>query len=279
MDLGRVGVWSSELRRLEETEIVRAAQELEALGYGAIWLPGRGMTPIFDRVRALLAGTRRIVVATGIVSIWEVSPETVASEYQAITAQYPGRFLLGLGVSHGREKTYEAFVSYLDKLDSLPNAVPQSDRVLAALGPRMLRLARDRAGGSHPYNVPVSHTRQARATLGAGVLLAPEQALVLESDPRTARALARQFLDYYMSAPNYTRNFIREGFSEEDLENGGSDRLIDAIVGWGDATTLRARVDAHLEAGADHVCVQMVTGKRETLPLEQWRRLAAVMNS
>ncbi len=278
MELGQIGVWSGLLRRMHEAEAVKMVVELEKLGYGAIWVSGGHGTGIFDRIRAFLGATSRVVIASGIISIWEQPAEEVAAEYHAIETAYPGRFLLGLGVSHGRDKTYDAMTTFLDTLDHAPNPVPQDRRVLSALGPRMLRLARDRALGAHPYNVPVSHTQHAREILGAAPLLAPEQAVVLESDPAQARQIARQFLNFYMGAPNYTNNFLREGFTEADLQNGGSDRLIDAIVAWGDLSIIRARVDAHLKAGANHVCLQAVTSERESFPLAEYQQLATLIS-
>ena len=277
MELGRIGIWSGELRRAEAAAAVQAARELETLGFGALWLPGGRDGKIFECARALLAATSHVVIATGIVSIWETTPADVAAAYHALATDFPGRFLLGLGVSHGRDKTFDAMTAFLDGLDSAPNPVPAADRVLAALGPRMLRLARDRAAGAHPYNVPVSHTQHARAVLGTQALLAPEQAVILESDPARAREIARQFLGFYMKAPNYTNNFLREGFNSGDLENGGTDRLIDAIVAWGDSAAAQARVQAHLDAGANHVCIQAVTANRDALPLAEWRMLATAL--
>ncbi len=278
MELGQIGVWSGLLRRMDEAEAVKMVVELEKLGYGTIWVSGGRGTGIFDRVRAFLGATSRVVIATGIISIWEQPAEEVAAECHAIEMAYPGRFLLGLGVSHGRDKTYDALTAFLDTLDHAPNPVPQEQRVLSALGPRMLRLARDRAWGSHPYNVPISHTQHAREILDTAPLLAPEQAVILESDPAQARQIARKFLDFYLGAPNYTNNFEREGFTEADIANGGSDRLIDALVAWGDLSIIRARIDAHLQAGANHVCLQVVTADRESFPLAEYQQLAALIS-
>ena len=183
--------------------------------------------------------------------------------------------MLGLGVGHGHERTFDEMNAFIDELDRLPDPVPVSERVLAALGPRMLKLARDRFLGAHPYNVTVGHTRHARETLGPGALLAPEQAVILEPDAERARQIARQFLSFYLQAPNYTNNFIREGFESADFLDGGSDRLVDALIAWGDPSAIRKRVSEHLSAGADHVAIQVVTADRNTLPLAEWRNLAA----
>jgi probable F420-dependent oxidoreductase len=277
MDLGRIGIWNSELRNGDEAEAVRAAAELETLGYGALWLNNGSDGKIFDRVRALLAATKRTVVATGIVSIWNYPAAEVAGAYHRINADFPDRFLLGLGVSHGRARTYDAMTAYLDALDSAPSPVPVTNRVLAALGPRMLKLAAERAAGAHPYNVSVDYTREAREELGLGPLLAPEQGVILESDPTRARGIARQRMAFYLEAPNYARNFVRMGFTEDDLKNGGSDRLIDGYIGWGDIAAVGERVQAHLQAGADHVCIQVLTSTPGVFPYEEWRTLAKAL--
>lgn len=277
MDLGRIGIWSGELRNQDVGEASRAAAELEALGYGALWLNNGRDGRVFDRVRALLEATERVVIATGIVSIWDYPAADVAEAFHAIDGDFPGRFMLGIGVSHGREKTYDAMVAYLDALDAAPNPVPASSRMLAALGPRMLRLAAARSLGAHPYNVTVDYTRQARETLGTGPLLAPEQALILETDPARAREVARQRMSFYMNAPNYVRNFLRSGFTEDDVKNGGSDQLLDSFIAWGDVPALVERVRRQQDAGADHVCIQVITPTQGTFPYETWRTLAKAL--
>lgn len=279
MEVGRVGVWSW-LPAEDVAPAVEAAAELERLGYGAFWFPESPAS--FGIARALLAGTTRMVVATGIVSIWKHSPEETAAAHAELTAAHPGRFLLGLGVSHAfltdgqYRRPLAKMREYLDGLDAAEPPVPAAERVLAALGPRMLELARDRSGGAHPYLVTPEHTRLAREILGPDRLLAVEQAVVLETDPERARAVGRQHLAIYLQAPNYTNNWLRLGFSEEDLAGGGSDRLVDVLVAWGDAGAIRERVARHHEAGADHVCVQVVTGEFRA-PLEEWRTLASVL--
>ncbi|HLH69998.1 MAG TPA: LLM class F420-dependent oxidoreductase [Candidatus Dormibacteraeota bacterium] len=285
MDLGRIGVWSWSFGR-EPAEVAEVAAELEELGYGALWFPNRPQ--IFELAGQILGATRRIVAATGIASIWTHTPEDVTRAHRELTRAYPGRFLLGLGVSHahvvdreqpGRySRPLTRMREYLDRLDRLTEPVPREERALAALGPRMLELARDRTAGAHPYLVTVEHTRRARELLGPGRLLAPEQSVVLEVDPARARAVARQHLAMYLQAPNYTNNWLRLGFTPGDLENGGSDRLVDEVVAWGDLEAIAERVNRHLEAGADHVCVQVARDDgRATLPREEWRRLATLL--
>ncbi|HEY7202267.1 MAG TPA: LLM class F420-dependent oxidoreductase [Candidatus Dormibacteraeota bacterium] len=282
MNLGRIGVWSWQLR---EAAGVEAAPELEQLGYGALWFPNSPVA--FERAGALLEATQRIAVATGIVSIWDHPPEAAAAAHHALVAAHPGRFVLGLGISHehlvnsvepGRYRRPLARMrEYLDALDAAAAPVPVGERMLAALGPRMLELSRDRTAGAHPYLVTVEHTRDARQLLGPDVVLAPEQAVVLETDPERARALGRQHLTRYLQAPNYTNSWLRLGFTPGDLENGGSDRLVDGLVAWGDIGAIRDRVAQHHDAGADHVCLQVVTADPAALPREEWRTLAAAL--
>jgi len=284
VNLGRVGVWSWHLREDREG-VPEAAAELEQLGYRTLWYPNS--PDAFERARSLLEATSAIVVATGIVSIWTHPPDGAAAAHHELAGAHPGRFLLGLGVSHaflvdqdhpGRyRRPLTRMREYLDALDVAERPVPAGDRVLAALGPRMLELSRDRTRGAHPYLVTVEHTRRARELLGPDRLLAPEQAVVLETDPARARAIARQHLAVYLRAPNYTNSWLRLGFTPDDLADGGSDRLVDGLVAWGDAGAIRDRVDQHHEAGADHVCIQVVTADPATLPRAEWRALAGAL--
>jgi probable F420-dependent oxidoreductase len=282
MALGRVGVWSTGLRSEDpdaRDQIVDASAELEELGYGAIWLGG---SPGVEHALPILEFTSRIVVATGILNIWAHDAGTVARQHAEVTAAYPGRFLLGLGVSHSAmvadyRRPYSAMVKYLDDLDAAVPPVPRNERVLAALGPRMLELARDRALGAHPYLVTPDFTAHAREILGKGPLLAPEVKVVPEADPDRARARARAHLAIYLQMQNYTSNLLRLGFAEDDLLDGGSDRLIDATFAWGDLETIRKRIIAFHDAGADHVAVQVVTEGRLDLPRREWRELAEVL--
>ncbi len=281
MDLGRVGVWWSGSWREPEKPATDVAVELESLGYGTLWSSGRfdsGLSPHFEK---LLASTDHVVVASGIVSIWTGAPEDIGPAVAGLEDRFPDRFLLGLGASHGPivadyTRPYSKMVAYLDALDALPTAVPPERRVLAALGPRMLELAAARSAGAHPYFVPVGHTARARDILGPGPLLAPEVAVVLETDPARARELARGYARTYLGLPNYTQNLRTFGFGDEDMDGGGSDRLIDAVIPWGDAMTLASAVGAHHEAGADHVCVQIVADG-PAFPLDEYRQLAAAL--
>lgn len=287
MELGRVGVWLGPLASRPATEEREAARELESLGYGALWF---GESPLnreaFAHAAILLGATERVVVATGIASIWLRSPASAANGARALAEAWPGRFVLGLGVSHaplvalaGREyrRPVSAMREYLEAMDDVQYVAPapaeRPPRVLAALAPRMLEVARDHADGAHPYLVTAEHTRRARELLGPDRLLAPELAVVLETDPERAREVARGYLELYLGAENYRRSWLLLGFDEADFANGGSDRLVDALVAWGDVETLRGRVAEHLAAGADHVAVQAVGDD----PLGQLRRLAPAL--
>ncbi|ANB06619.1 F420-dependent oxidoreductase [Streptomyces ambofaciens] len=278
--VGRYGVWSVQLRSGDPTgaaERAEATAELERLGFGAVWLGGN--TSAADAA-PLIEATSRIVVGTSIQSIWEHEPSAVAASFAELEVAHPGRFLLGLGVSHGpRVKGYSRpYSTMVDHLDALDRAGMRSGhRVLAALGPKMLELSRDRAAGAIPYLVTPEHTAQARERLGEGPLLAPELKVVLSSDPAAARATARAYLARYLELPNYTRNFLNLGFTEADVADGGSDRLIDAVFAWGDEDTIRARIDTFLDAGADHVALQVVEDDMTLIPREGWRRLASLL--
>jgi probable F420-dependent oxidoreductase len=285
VETGLSGVWSSALRDVDPREASEAAAELEELGFTAIWIPGRGPDDLEDRLRLLLAATRAITVATGIVSIWSHPARSTAALHARIAAAFRHRFLLGIGVSHapaaaqaGAEyrRPLSAMIDYLDELDAAPEPVPREERVLAALAPRMLELARDRARGSHTYLVTPEHTRLAREALGPDALLAPEQTVVLERDPDRARAVAREWLARYLRLPNYVDNLVRTGFDRAEVEGAG-DRVVDEVVAWGDVEAVVARVEAHRAAGADHVALQVVTPDPTRLPREQWRRLAAAL--
>ncbi|MFF9769794.1 LLM class F420-dependent oxidoreductase [Streptomyces sp. NPDC014636] len=279
--VGRYGVWSVELRSEDPDrrgELDEAVAELEELGYGAVWLGGNSTA---DHAAPLLGATRRVVVGTSIQSVWQQDADTTAAGFTEVDAAHPGRFALGLGVSHGPlvkdyRRPYSAMTGYLDELDKA--GVPADRRVLAALGPRMLGLSRDRAAGAIPYLVTPEHTAQARQILGDRPLLAPEFKVVLESDPARARETARAYLVRYLELPNYTGNFLRLGFTEDDIADGGSDRLIDAVFAWGDEARIRERVAAFHEAGADHVALQVVTANTgATLPRKEWRTLASLL--
>jgi probable F420-dependent oxidoreductase len=277
MRLGSLGIWSSGLRSAELANAQEAAAELDELGYGALWLPGREPEDLEERLSGLLSATRRIVVATGIVSIWTHDAAATAAVHTRLRQQFPGRFLLGLGVSHGPmvgeyRRPLTAMREYLDRLDE--GGVQRDERIIAALAPRMLELARERALGTHPYLVVPEHTARARAAVGLDRVVAPEQTVVLETDPERARAQGRAMLTRYLQLPNYVDNLLRTGFEPADVADGGSDRLVDALIAWGDVDEVGRRVDEHRQAGADHVALQVVGGPQEELPLEAWRRLA-----
>jgi probable F420-dependent oxidoreductase len=238
-----------------------------------------------ERFVELLAGTSTVVFAVGVVNIWHHSAAEAASAFAAAVRQAPGRLFLGVGIGHRplldkrspgqTAKPLESIRHYLDALDGGENPVPREDMFLGALGPRMLRLAVERTAGAHPYLVTPAHTREARKLMGPNALLAPEQHVVLDTDPVRARSLARQWMAVYLGLPNYVANFHRMGFDEADLAHGGSDRMVDALVGWGDAAQVAQRVHEHLDAGADHVAVQVLVPERMTFPKDEWRTLAA----
>ena len=268
IELGKVGIWRHPSGLTPEV-----VAEVEALGYGTIWVGG---SPPGDLafVEHLLDITRHIAVATGIVNVWKDDAATVGASCHRVTARHPGRFLLGLGIGHPEatdeyRQPYAALVSYLDQLDDLK--VPVDGRVLAALGPRVLRLSAERAAGAHPYLVTPEHTRQARQILGDGPLLAPEQKLVLETNPERARAIGRpKVQNPYLGLTNYLSNLRRLGWTDADLAGGGSDALIDALAVHGDAAAIARGVTAHLDAGADHVATQVLNPD----PLPALRALA-----
>jgi probable F420-dependent oxidoreductase len=286
MNLGSIGVWSGALRNGERSAVLDAAAELEDLGYGTIWFPGGGHEGLAEHIESILQRTRRIAVATGIVNIWTHPSAEIAAEHHAITTAHPGRFLLGLGVSHQGvversgltyERPLKKMAGYLDELDAAPHPVPKAERILASLGPKSLEQAGKRACGTHPYFVPPEHTRIARQALGPQAVVAPEQMVVLETDPARAREIARPLIDRYLHAPNYTNNLLRLGYTEADFSAGGSDKLVDAIVARGDAETVMERVQEHLAAGADHVCIQVLTETPQAIPMAGWRQLAKVL--
>lgn len=292
MDLGRVGVWQVGFVT-EPADVVRSAShEIEALGYGALWYPEPLVAhECFATGAIILSSTERIKVATGIANLWARDAMTMETGSRTLAQAFPGRFLLGLGVSHAEQvgelgfdysKPVSMMRDYLDRMDWTPNIAHAPDRpsprVLAALRPRMLELARDRAEGAHPYFVPVEHTRRAREILGDGKLLATEITVVLESDAETARGIAREFTPFYLSKANYSRNLVWLGYSEDEVAGAGSDRLIDDLVAWGEIDAVVERVKQHLDAGADHVCVQ-VLNRSGSFPMEELRALAPALTA
>ncbi|MEO3874621.1 LLM class F420-dependent oxidoreductase [Nonomuraea sp. B12E4] len=289
MDIGRVGVWHPGVGRAPATEVRQAAARIEELGYGSLWSSdGWGSKDPLVMAGIMLAATRRIVVGTGIANLWARDAMSMAGGAVALTDAYPERFLLGVGVSHAMlvsarghdySKPLTTMRAYLEGMDKAAELLPRSrsPRVLAALRPKMLELSRDRADGAHTYFVPPEHTAQARRILGPDRLLIPEQAVLLESDPAQARAIARTHTAIYLGLPNYLNNLRTLGFTDDDFADGGSDRLVDTIVAWGDPETITARVRAHLDAGADHVVIQPLSAGGPDLDdaVAQLTRLAA----
>ncbi|HEY8216565.1 MAG TPA: LLM class F420-dependent oxidoreductase [Acidimicrobiia bacterium] len=290
--LGRVGVWTFKLDQLPIGRARDVAAELEEMGWSALWIPEAVGRDPFVSAALLLGATERCVVATGVATIYARDAMAMNSGWQALSEAFPSRFVLGLGVSHRpmvedlRGAEYAPPIAtmraYLDRMDaSLYFAAPPSDppeRMLAALGPRMLELARERTRGAHPYLVTPEHTAGARDILGPDSLLAPEQKVVLETDPARAREIARESLAVYIPGlPNYVNNLRRLGFTDDDLGAPPSDRLVDAVVAWGDVETVAARVRAHHDAGADHVAVQVLPATDTDKLLTDWRTIAAAL--
>jgi probable F420-dependent oxidoreductase len=294
MSLTGLGIWTAQFD-FQPTAVVRdAAQELEALGYGSLWIGENvGREPI-SQSAILLAATRRMTVATGVVNVWARDPLAMFAAHQTLTEAYPDRFILGLGVSHPRlvndirglryGQPLQTMRDYLLSMDeaarhyravSADNAV----RMLAALGPRMLQLARRQTDGAHTYLVPPEHTAQARQILGPSKVLVAEQAVVLDTDKTRAREIGRRHLRRYLSLLNYTNNLRRLGYTSDDLDHHGSDSLLDALIAWGDEAAIAQRVRQHQQAGADHVCLQVLAPDFRGLPLPQWRRLAAISSN
>ena len=290
VDIGRYGIWYGMVDTLPTPEARRAAQLVEELGFGALWVAEAVGRDPFVSATVLLAATETLAVATGIANIYARDPMTMAAGQKTVAEAFPGRFLLGLGVSHGHlvagirkhdySKPYSYMVEYLEKMaSSLFMAVGPSEDpglVLAALGPKMLELSANSANGAHPYFTTPEHTRIARETMGPDALLAPEQMVVLSTDPQEARRIARAGMKIYLGLPNYFNNLVRLGFDESDRADGGSDRLVDAIVAWGTPEQIAARVQEHHDAGADHVCIQVLQDGM-AMPEAQWRALAEVL--
>ncbi len=288
IEIGRVGIWhpggSWDAAGGEADE---AAAELEEVGYGAIWT-GSSVASLARQER-ILAATTRMVAATGIVNVWLNPAGELSAKYRRLEAQYPDRLLIGLGSSHAPmveaqgikyERPLSRLRAYVDELDTITDGIPVDRRILAALGPKALSLAAERSLGAHPYLVTPVHTREARERIGSEAWLAPEQTVVLESNPEKARAIARAMLQLYLLLPNYTNNLRRQGFTDEDFVSDGSDRLVDALVAWGDADAILDRIAEHREAGASHVSLQVLNsmeGGTNGLPREEWRVLGEAL--
>ena len=270
-DLGRFGAWLPTRSITPEL-----AAQIESLGYRAIWIGG---SPDADLawVDAALSGTESVQLATGIVNIWTAPAPAVAESFHRIESAHPGRFLLGIGAGHREHtqeyaKPYDALVSYLDELDAA--MVPTSRRVLAALGPRVLQLSAERSAGAHPYLTTPQHTAKARELVGSSVFLAPEHKVVLTTDRDEARAIGRRYLEHYLGLSNYVNNWLRLGFTHDDVRKPGSDRLVDAMVAYGTPDAIAQRLNEHLEAGADHVGIQVLDGWPEDKLLQVLSELA-----
>lgn len=266
LNLGRFGVWTFGAPTPEQ------AAAIETLGYGAVW-PGGSPAGDLAFVEPLLAATEKLQVATGIVNVWTAPAAQVAESYHRIEAAYPGRFVLGVGIGHPEHtkeyrKPYDVLVEYLDELDAA--GVPVARRVVAALGPKVLRLAADRSAGAHPYLTTPEHTAEARALIGPDAFLAPEHKVVLTDGSaeaaEEARAIGRQTVDFYLNLSNYLNNWRRLGFSEDDIAKPGSDALIDKVVAHGTPDAIAARLTEHLDAGADHVTIQVLGGWDKLVP-------------
>jgi probable F420-dependent oxidoreductase len=291
VNIGRVGIWSMALEAQPLSVAREAVAELDELGFPVLWVPEALGKEVMSHAALLLAATRRMVIATGIANLWARDATAMVNAQRTLTEGFPERFLLGIGVSHTptvalRGHTLvspvQATRDYLAAMDATRyfGAAPAAPlrRVLAALGPRMLTLAAELTEGAHTYTVPVEHTEQARRRLGPGPLLIPEQKVVLVSDPADARRIARATISRLFRLPNYAGNLRRLGFADMDFADGGSDRLIDALVAWGDVEDVRRRVKEHLDAGADHVALQVITADPTALPLREWRELSALLD-
>jgi probable F420-dependent oxidoreductase len=291
VNIGKFGIWYGSVDALSTADAKRAAQLVEELGFSAFWVAEAVGRDPFVSSAILLSATSTLKLATGIANVYARDPMTMVAGQKTLAEAFPDRFLLGLGVSHGhlvagiRKHDYSKPLSFMDGyLDRMDKALfmargPEHDagRVLAALGPKMLELSATKANGAHPYFTTPAHTRIARDAMGADALLAPEQMVVVETDPEKARATARKGMKVYLGLPNYFNNLVRLGFEEADRADGGSDRLIDAIVAWGAPEQIAARVAEHHAAGADHVCIQVLTDNPTVAPEREFRQLAAVL--
>jgi probable F420-dependent oxidoreductase len=287
---GRVGLWTRQLDVQPAKQVREAIAELEELGWRSLWFWEVFGREALTSGALLLGATQRMLIASGIANVWARDPVAMAAAGRTLVEAYPGRFVLGIGVSHGPlvdarghryQQPLEKMRGYLDAMDAAPWQGPplpaEPPRVLAALGPRMLELAAERSAGALLYNGTPEATATARSVVGAGPLLAAEQAVLLEEDPAEARRIAREFLALYLTLPNYLRAWDRAGLGPEEQAEGGSDRLVDAVVAWGGPEVIAERVRAHLDAGADHVCVQVLDPDPNGLPMASWRALAPAL--
>jgi probable F420-dependent oxidoreductase len=291
VDLGKYGIWYGGVDALSTPAAQDAARTIERLGFTAMWVAEAVGRDPFVSSSVLLSATSTLKLATGIANIYARDPMTMLAGQNTVAEAFPGRFLLGLGVSHGHlvagirkhdySKPYSYMVDYLARMDKAlfmaTGPTENPGRVLAALGPKMLALSSTQANGSHPYFTTPEHTASAREVMGPDALLAPEQMVVLSTDAIEARRIARAGMKIYLGLPNYANNLLRFGFTEFDLADGGSDRLVDAIVAWGTPDQISARVAQHHDAGADHVCIQVLTDDRKVAPTREWTELAGAL--
>ena len=290
IDIGRVGLWQGVLDRHPASKVREIVAEVDELGWPTYWIPETVSRDPFVAAAMMLESSQHLKIATGIASIWARDAMTTANATKTLNEAYDGRFLLGLGVSHHtltewvRKHDYSKPLTkmreYLERMDkSLFRGVEPAEppsRVIAALGPKMLELSAELADGAHPYFVPVEHTAIAREAIGPDKLLAVEQMIVLDTDADRARTIARQHMEVYLGLPNYANNLLRLGFTEDDISEP-SDRLVDAIVAWGSLDDCVARVAAHHDAGADHVCIQVLEEDGDRIPVDAWRQLASAL--
>jgi probable F420-dependent oxidoreductase len=289
INLGDNGLWTGALDFLPSAQARERTAEIEELGFGALWIPETVFRDVFIEATLLLESTSTMKVATGIANRYARDALTTNAAMQTLNEAYPGRFLMGLGASHGHlvtgirkhtyERPYSGMIEYLDAMENAlfmaPKGEPPAQMVLAALGPKMLRLSAERTSGAHTYFVPPEHTALARETLGREPLLAVEQMVVFDEDAESARATARAHMAIYLGLPNYANNLKRLGFTEEEItKDGGSDRLVDAIVVWGDESAVLSRLQQHRDAGADHLCVQVLESDPTAVPTQGWARLS-----
>jgi probable F420-dependent oxidoreductase len=288
VNIGKYGIWYGGIDALSSAESQRAAQVVEKLGFGALWVAEAVGRDPFVSSAMLLNATSTLKLATGIANVYARDAMTMVAGQKTLAEAFPDRFLLGMGVSHGHlvagirkidwSKPYSYMSDYLDKMDKslfmARSAEHEPGRVLAALGPKMLQLSAEKANGSHPYFTTPEHTAEARRIMGADALLAPEQMVVLNTDPTAARVTARKGMKIYLGLPNYANNLKRFGFEDSDFADGGSDRLVDAITAWGTPAQIADRVQQHIDAGADHVCIQVLRDD-SAMPETEWAQLAA----
>jgi probable F420-dependent oxidoreductase len=284
--LGRLGIWSIELRTGAEDETRETAAQLEALGWPALWIPGLSGTDGLVAAERLLAATTRTTVATGVLGQWNHTPAELTATHHDLQQRYGARLLTGIGVSNADSARkagqdfpgpVSAMAAYLDQLDQQTEPIARDERILGAMGPRMSRLAADRSRGLHPFLVSPEYTHSTRAALGPSPLIAPHQAVVLETDPARARAAARDGIGMFIGFPSYQANLRRLGFTDADLVPGGSDRLIDSVVAWGDLDAVAARLGEHHAAGADHVALHVLTSEGGPSLDQSWRELASLL--